>query len=206
MEERTSDNYKRVLEKWRLDFLGWDQEALCRKVGLETFDGDVIRLDYFGIPHEIVRKTGRIRVPGRPAYEPSFDEAMAIYNFLYYAKPGAVNSGEWVPFRDVKDAGIFEGAFERQVLEPSARRFAGRPEAFLEAGRRLGYEHLPYGDAAFLVPAFFCVPLQAIFWDGDEEFPAKMNLLFDKNVTSFLHPESVVMLGAECMRQFTACL
>lgn len=201
MEGRES-NYVKVMERWRQDFLTWDQEALCRKVGIDTYDGEAIRLDYFGIPHEIDRRTGRISCPGRPGHEPGFDETLAIYNFLYYAEEGAANSGEWVHFRDVKSAGVFEGAFERQVLGPFAAYFAGRPEAFREAGERLGYAPLNYGDGAFQVPAFFCIPLRVIFWDGDEEFPAKVNILFDKNITSFIHPESVVMLGSECMRYF----
>ncbi len=200
--ENKESNYVKVLEKWRQDFVIWDQEALCKKVGLDTYDKEWIRLSYFGIPYEIDRRTGRIRKAGQSDYEPVFDEAMAIYNFFYYAKAGAVNSGEWVHFRDVKDAGVFEGAFERQVLEPFARAFAGRPEAFREAGERLNYMPLSHGDVSFQIPAFFCIPLRAIFWDGDEEFPAKVNLLFDKNITSFIHPESVVMLGVECMRHF----
>lgn len=204
MESRESNNYVKVMEKWRQDFLTWDQEALCRKVGIDTYDGGAIRLDYFGIPHEIDRKTGQIRVPGRADHEPGFDEVMAIYNFLYYAEEGAENSGEWVHFRDVKSAGVFEGAFERQVLGPFAEHFAGRPEAFREAGERLGCVPLPYGDGSFQVPAFSCIPLRVIFWDGDEEFPAKVNILFDKDITSFIHPESVVMLGSECMRYFSS--
>ncbi|MCI8504852.1 MAG: DUF3786 domain-containing protein [Lachnospiraceae bacterium] len=202
MEERTSNNYVKVLEKWRRDFLTWDQEALCKKVGLDTWDEKTIRLSYFGIPHEIDRETGRITCVGNPEYELIFDEIMAIYNFLYYAKEGAKNAGEWIPLRDVKDAGVFEGAFEKQVLIPFAGHFAGRAEAFKAAGERLGFLPLSYGDGAFQVPAFFCIPLRVIFWEGDEEFPAKVNLLFDKNITSFIHPESVVMLGMECMRYF----
>lgn len=203
MAERTTDNYKKVMEKWRQDFLSWDQEALCAKVGLDTYDADVIRLSYFGEPHEIDRKTGQIRCLGKPGHKPGFDETMAIYNFLYYAKAGAENSGEWVHFRDVKAAGVFEDAFERQVLKPFAKAFEGRTEEWKAAGERMGFFPLPYGDAAFQVPAFFCIPLRVIFWDGDEEFPAKINILFDKNITEFIHPESVVMLGSECVRYFT---
>ncbi|MCI8465743.1 MAG: DUF3786 domain-containing protein [Lachnospiraceae bacterium] len=202
MESRTS-NYMKVMETWRKGFLTWDQEALCRKLGIDTYDKAVIRLSYFGIPHEIDRKTGRITCPQMPGYDPGFNEVMAIYNFLYYAKEGAKNSGEWVHLREVKDVGIFEDAFERQVLAPFAKRFAGRGQELKEAGERMGFLPLSYGDVSFQIPAFFCVPLRMIFWDGDEEFPAKVNLLFDRNITSFTHPESVVMLGAECMRYFT---
>ena len=38
MEGRES-NYVKVMERWRQDFLTWDQEALCRKVGIDTYDG-----------------------------------------------------------------------------------------------------------------------------------------------------------------------
>ena len=66
----------------------------------------------------------------------------------------------------------------------------------------MGSRPFPYGDAGFLVPAFEKVPLQVIFWDGDEEFPASVNLLFDRNIIRFIHPEDVVLLGMECMRYF----
>ena len=90
---------------------------------------------------------------------------------------------------------MFEDAFERQVLKPFAEAFAGKPERFRRAGARLGFTPLSYGDAGFLVPAFEKVPLQVIFWDGDEEFPASVNLLFDRNIIRFIHPEDVVLLA-----------
>ena len=44
--------------------------------------------------------------------------------------------------------------------------------------------------------------MRVVFWDGDEEFPARITILYDKNVTDFIHPENVVMLGSDCMRTF----
>ncbi len=200
-QNRTS-HYEQVAEQWRQRFLTWDQEEIIRKLHIADYDETSIRLSYFGILHAVDRRTGRISCPDRPDYEPVFNEVMAIYNFFYYAEENAENSGEWVHFRDVKDAGVFEDAFERQVLKPFAEAFAGKPERFREAGARLGFTPLSYGDAGFLVPAFEKVPLQVIFWDGDEEFPASVNLLFDRNIIRFIHPEDVVLLGMECMRYF----
>ena len=197
-----SSNYEKVLEHWRRKFLTWDAAALCEQAGIHDYDEDSIRLLYFGIPHRIDRKTGRITCPEKPDYEPGFDEIMAVYSLLYYAKEGAKNSGEWVHFRDVKDAGVFEAAFERQVLIPFEKHFSGRTAKFRAAGEALGFLPIPYGDAAFQVPVFSCIPMRVIFWDGDEDFPAKINLLYDRNVTDFTHAETVVMLGAECMRYF----
>ena len=44
---------------------------------------------------------------------------------------------------------------------------------------------------------FSCVLIRFLFWDGDDEFPAQANILFDANVTEFLHEESVVMIGQD---------
>ena len=35
------------------------------------------------------------------------------------------------------------------------------------------------------------------FWDGDEEFPAQVNLLFDRNATDLIHVESVVTIASQ---------
>lgn len=200
--DSTESNYYKVTEKWRKDFLKWDHEAICRKLKITDYDEGSIRLPYFGILHSVDRKTGAVSCLGEPWHEPGFDEIMAVYNLFYYSEEGAENSGEWVHFRDVRNAGVFEDAFERQVLRPFAEAFAGKTEAFAQAGRKLGYLPLDYGDAAFQVPAFPGIPIRVIFWDGDDEFPASVTILYDKNIIHFIHPENVVMLGSECMRLF----
>ncbi len=50
--------------------------------------------------------------------------------------------------------------------------------------------------------AFPCIPLQFIFWDGDDEFPAQANILFDKNITDFTHEETVVLIAEEGVDRF----
>lgn len=195
-------NYTKVVEEWRKKFLTWDQEAICRKLHINTYDENEILLRYFGVLHRIDRKTGEITCPEKPEYRPGFDESMAFYNYFYYSREGAVNSGEWVNFRDVKSAGVFDLAFRNQVLIPFAESFSSHLKEFREAGEKQGFLPIPYGDAGFQVQAFPGVPMRVVFWDGDEEFPARITILYDKNVTDFIHPENVVMLGSDCMRTF----
>ena len=42
-----------------------------------------------------------------------------------------------------------------------------------------------------------------MFWDGDDEFPAQANLLFDRSATDFIHIESVVTIATELLRQLS---
>jgi hypothetical protein len=39
------------------------------------------------------------------------------------------------------------------------------------------------------------VPLQLILWEGDNEFPAEANILFDKTIGRILSPEDVAWLA-----------
>ena len=43
--------------------------------------------------------------------------------------------------------------------------------------------------------AFECIPVRFLFWEGDEEFPAQGNILFDASATDFIHGESVVTIA-----------
>ena len=58
-------------------------------------------------------------------------------------------------------------------------------------------------NAGFLLPAFDCIPVKLMFWDGDDEFPAQANLLFDRSATDFIHIESVVTIATELLRQLS---
>ena len=49
----------------------------------------------------------------------------------------------------------------------------------------------------YVINAFDCIPLTVVFWDGDDEFNAQANILFDTGITDFLHEETVVCLASE---------
>ena len=83
----------------------------------------------------------------------------------------------------------------------------------------LGGKKLPWSDMGYELSAFECIPVRFLFWEGDEEFPAQGNLLFDAGVTDFIHGESIVTIasvglsrlapggrGSHGFRRFCECL
>ncbi len=58
-----------------------------------------------------------------------------------------------------------------------------------------GGEPVEIGDASFVLRAFPRVPLQYVLWEGDEEFPPSVQLLFDASVDHYLTLEDIVVLG-----------
>ena len=92
---------------------------------------------------------------------------------------------------------VFDPAFQKLVLKPLAAEFNGRLNEFKAACESLGGEPASYGDAAYLITVCGKLKSSVIFWDGDDEFPATANILFDKNITDFTHVETVVTVGSD---------
>jgi hypothetical protein len=64
-------------------------------------------------------------------------------------------------------------------LEAVAKKYAADREEFLAAGARRGGRPAAFGDAAVELAPLPRVPVTAILWTADEEFPARADLLFD---------------------------
>ena len=193
--ERKS-NYEAVRESWRKRFLAMDCEALARRFHLKL-DGDFLYLTYFSHPCAIDRRTARIARLDRPGAEIGFNMEMTFFNMFHYAVENPRPSGEMVPFRSVKRAYPFESAYRSSILEPLAQLFAGRADALQAAFQKLGAEKIAHCDAGGRVDVVAGLRLDVLFWGGDDEFPAQANMLFDSNITDFMHEENVVGVASD---------
>lgn len=187
------NNYEDWRRDWRARFLTLDRDALCRKLPWlrQTEAGLVVR--YFIWDVVLDWATG---APSAPVDLQLYDE-MNILTLLWYCKDGAALSGEFVPFDRLTHAGPYGPAFRKGNLEALAASFAGRPEALERALLALGGRKLPTGDVGYEIDVFPTFPMRVLFWDGDDEFPAQANLLFDQNSTDFIHVESVVTIASQ---------
>ena len=198
--EKEPDRYLALCDVWREKYLEMDRKELKERFHL---DGDERNhyITYFNQRYRLDQETGMIMLEEDPERILPFNAVMTIYHLFWYSKPGARVSGRFVPFREVKRAAPFDAAFRRNVLEAAARTFDGHLEELRSACAALGGRPLPQGDAGYQIQAFDCMPLQFIFWDGDDEFPAQANILFDADITDFLHEETVVCVWDELFRR-----
>ena len=176
-------NYDKVIETWRKKFLEMDQEALIRKFQLEA-DEEALYLPYFS--HKL-----------------TFNTVITIYNLFHYAIENPAASGKLVPFREVKRVYPFEAAYRKTILSEFQNTFSGHVEELITACRKLNGEKMPQGDAGFILPVFPFLKIAVLFWDGDDEFEAQANMLFDSNITDFLHEENVVGVAADAVYYLT---
>lgn len=197
MTETTVSNYEKLCEYWREQFLNMDHQELAAKLPELIWRGVDLVLTYFGKRYSINRENGLIQGLDEVEQPVSWGFQMILYNLLWFSKEGAMLSNQWVPFRSVKNAGPFAPAFSAHVLKPFSETFSGQVEKLHQAAQKLGGQPLPQGDAGYQINAFECIPIQFLFWDGDDEFPAQGNILFDYSVTDFIHVESTVSIAAD---------
>ena len=199
MPENRQSNYDQVIENWRLKFLEMDQEELIRKFQLEA-DEEFLYIIYFSKRFRIDRKNGFITEDGK---SPGFDTVMNIYNTFYYSAAHPVASGNLVAFRQVKRVYPFEAAYRRTIIFRLQELFAGKTEELRKACEALGGTLLPQGDVGYVLPVFPFLNIAVLFWDKDEEFEAQANMLFDSEITGFMHEENVVCVAADAVYYLT---
>nr|WP_295260838.1 DUF3786 domain-containing protein [uncultured Blautia sp.] len=199
MPENRQSNYDQVIENWRLKFLEMDQEELIRKFQLEA-DEEFLYIIYFSKRFRIDRKNGFITEDGK---SPGFDTVMNIYNTFYYSAAHPVASGNLVAFRQVKRVYPFEAAYRRTIISRLQELFSGKTEELRKACEALGGTLLPQGDVGYVLPVFPFLNIAVLFWDKDEEFEAQANMLFDSEITEFIHEENVVCVAADAVYYLT---
>ncbi len=129
----------------------------------------------------------------------SFHLAMLLYYFS--TADGTPLSGNWIAFSDLPDGRFYARAFQSYTGQELARAFQGDQERFVRAAQNLGGQHYALGNASFSFQALPRVPLLAVFWQGDEDFPASFQVLFDACASHYLPTDAYAILGSTLTRR-----
>jgi hypothetical protein len=102
-------------------------------------------------------------------------------------------AGDFVPLSKLAGPIFKQGSYSQDALEfPLLKRFEGRvPELVVAAeslGGRIGGES-GLGSVSLIFELFPKIPLKLIFYDRDDEFPARITLLYDRQATHFVEFE-----------------
>jgi len=186
--------YEETYRDYLAQLKGMDVSNLPERLGVEI-EGNDIRIPLYGMPYT-VSDGGVIDPHGR---QPSLDVSVILFKYLLLCPAFPPKGSDWVAYRDMKDTGPLTVFFDNDVERIISDHFAGRPQALTDASRQLG-AYPSELDVKYDVVAQFDglprVPVLMLFNDGDNEFPAKCSVLFERRAEQYLDPESLAMLGS----------
>ena len=123
----------------------------------------------------------------RRTEDPFLELMLLVYLNDVTAKPFL---NEMVSAHDLKDAQFFQGPHE---LETGAliKKYGNNPAQLIKAGSSLGGIRLQMADAAICLRPLPKIPVYYLLWGADEEFPAKVSILFDRSIDSHLSADAI---------------
>ncbi len=170
-----------------------DLAASSRHLGLLLNDAGEAEVPFLGSTY-LVSGQGVRRADGK-----RFPDAAGSALIHYVLKgSGSRPSGRFVTFAELAGPLFQHGGYSGSALElPVIRRFQGRiQELFAVAvsvgGRRGGEAGL--GAVSLIFDLLPHIPMQLVFYDRDDEFPARATLLYDRNATQMIDFEVLAVL------------
>jgi hypothetical protein len=131
---------------------------------------------------------------------PPHVQALLVYYFA--TSDGSLPSGPWRPFVELPNGSFYWRAFQGYTGDTLARRLGDHADALPAAVASLGgrplerHELATNADAAWFVPGLPRVPIVVAWWNADDEFPARAELLFDTTATNHLPTDGCAVLGS----------
>ncbi len=189
MTRQKQSNYEKMRDEAAAAFLRYDQTEMIRRFSLEQ-DEAHLYIVFFGRRYAIDRATGAVhRQSGEPA---DYNEAMTIYDLLCSAKPGCRLANEAVNVAGL--SAIRGGSLSKPVdfFADAGLWFGGKSRALARACEAMGGRKIEKGDVAYALPMFPFLPVYLRFWGADEDFPASLQILADKNTLDFMHYETLM--------------
>jgi len=176
-------------------------EEVVRTKGA-VWTGRAFRVEMLGQTFEISPEARSIEGPDRQS---GFQEALVLLQYLSAPGPGGL-SGRRISFRELKGGDLFFNNIHRLSTDDLAAELNLSESQFLEAGRRLGGRETGTAEYSWLVLALPQIPLEAIYFPGDDEFEPRLTLLVDAAAGSYLELDvlwALVNLLARRIRRLT---
>ena len=184
-EQTYKDYLTRIAE---LDF-----QFLADKLGVQLAGQEVI-IPFFGKPYRISARG--ITDPSNR--QPHLSVSVILCKYLLMCPMIEPLAGNWLSYKDFKDAAPLIRTFYNTVTHPIAETFSGRLAELKKAGGIMGgyapAEAFSY-DFSMRFDALPKVPLLLLYNDKDDEFDAQCSVLFEKRAEKFLDMECLAMVG-----------
>lgn len=183
------DNYALQVRQAQQYFLKYDQQKLIEKLKLKS-DETYLYAVMLSTPYRIHRGTGGLERLEDAKWQDAntHGEYMTLMDLICDSRDDRYLSGRW------KNMGAFGRLFHSGMLEskdPFAEMVQENQSGFCRACTGLQGVPVKMGDICYALDLFDGLPVALQFWEGDEEFPPKVNILWDENALMYLKYETM---------------
>lgn len=188
------NNYDKTKISMAHVFLQYDQATMIHKYSLD-YNSDWLYITFINRTYRINRKTGSVQWSDNDfetVHEANHNEAMTIYDVLCYSKDRCHLSHEFVNINSLSSVRTGNLSPNRGFFQNTADFFNGKTVELRNACISLSGKELEKGDVAFKLNLFPFLPIIIRFWEADDEFPASLQILADRNTLDYMHYETLM--------------
>jgi hypothetical protein len=191
------------IEELRLQLKGVDPQLLATRTG-SAFKGNAPGEGYFHL-----ELWGRSIQLSYPAFQASYfpentplpEMSLALLLYYFLTADGSPPTERWISFAELPDGRFYNHAFQGYTGKELEKHFGNHQAQFERAAQQIGGCPFSFGNAAFTFRALPRIQLLAVFWQGDEDFPASFQILFDACASHYLPTDAYAILGSALTRR-----
>lgn len=201
-KESSTRGHRRIYADLLKRFAKADVASLAAKLELSLNEAGEAEIVFCGGKY-ILSGSGVRRSDGQGF---SYAAGSALIRYLLKGSPSRP-AGRFIKFAELAGPVFRHGGYSSSALEsPVVKRFQGRVIDLLETAEWLGGRRsveAGLGSVSMIFDLLPHIPIQLIFYDRDEEFPARANWLFDCNATQLIDFESLAVLTTIFVQSLT---
>ena len=158
-----------------------------------TVQDDVLVIPVYGEPHS-VSTAGIFNASGQKA---TFAVSVLLCCYVLQCPEKEPEPGEWVTYREFKDAGPLTGYFTTNTNKIIETTFSGQIDMLKSACGHMGGSvmEVPAFDVAVMFEMLPRIPVFFRFNDQDDMFPAQSSILFRQSAEKHLDMECLAIGG-----------
>ena len=115
-----------------------------------------------------------------------------LYITLCYSKDGCHLANEFININSLSSVRTGNLSTSSGFFQNTADFFNGKTVELRNACVALSGKELGKGDVAFELKLFPFLPIIIRFWEADDEFPASIQILTDRNTLDYMHYETLM--------------
>lgn len=195
-------NYEIMRDKMQTEFVKYDQMHMIRKFDLEH-DEKYLYIMFVQRKYRINKNSGKVEWSEDEFIHTTaadYNEAMSIFDVLCYSKDNCQLSGRYNKINNLKGT-VHSANPGAGIYSHYEKFFDHKLDLMSRACQQLGGVKMGNGNATYLLNTFNFLPMIVQFWESDEEFPARLQILWDENIMDYVHFETSFFIVSHVLRR-----